>query len=92
MPSFDDLFAPNEDYEYFALAREFPFDRQDNIFSLINSGWLADCSLLAYLRNEADVTTRLIRDGGFSEATCIGFDRPGAQCFLEFHHHQYLGM
>lgn len=82
MPSFDDLFAPNENYEYFALAREYPFDAQDDYFSLVNAGWLADCSLLAYLRDEEDVRTRLIRDGGFSQATCIGFDRPGAQCFV----------
>ena len=82
MPSFDDLFAPNEEYRYFALAREHPFTARDRHFSLVNAGWLADCSLLAYLRNEEDVTTRLKRDGGFSQATCIGFDRPGAQCFV----------
>ena len=82
MPSFDDLFAPNEEYRYFALAREHPFAAQDGHFSLVNAGWLADCSLLAYLINEEDVTTRLKRDGGFSQATCIGFDRQGAQCFV----------
>ena len=82
MPNFDDLFAPNEAYKYFALAREHPFEAQDKRFSLVNAAWLADCSLLAYLRNEDDVKTRLERDGGFSQATCIGFDRPGAQCFV----------
>lgn len=82
MPSFNDLFAPNEEYEYFALAREYAFDAQDKYFSLVNAGWLADCSLLVYLTNETDVTNRLVRDGGFSDVTCIGFERPGAQCFV----------
>ena len=82
MPSFDDLFAPNEEYGYFSLAREYPFDAQDGQFSLVNAGWLADCSLLVYSRSDADVTARLISSGGFSQATCIGFDRPGAQCFV----------
>ena len=82
MPSFADLFDPNHDYDYFALAHEHPFSAQDGHFSLVNAGWLADCSLLAYLRDENDVKTRLTRAGGFDGATCIGFDREGAQCFV----------
>ncbi len=82
MPSFKDLFAPNLRYDYFSRARQHPFEAQDGNFSLVNACWLADCSLLVYLTDEADVTERLIRDGGFTDVTCIGFDRPGAQCFV----------
>lgn len=82
MPSFEDLFDPNTEYEYFSLAGHHAFESQDSHFSLVNAGWLADCSLLVYLTDEAEVTKRLIDEGGFTEVTCIGFDRPGAQCFV----------
>ena len=82
MPSFADLFDPNHDYDYFALAHEHPFEAQDGHFSLVNAGWLADCSLLVYLTDPDEVKTRLTREGGFDDPTCIGFDRPGAQCFV----------
>lgn len=82
MPSFEDLFAPNMEYNYFSLAHQHPFEGQNSYFSLVNAGWLADCSLLVYLTDEAEVRMRLTRDGGFTEVTFIGFDRPGAQCFI----------
>ena len=84
MPSFEDLFAPNWEYEYFSPAHRHPFVANQGRFSLVNAGWLADCSLLVYVTDEAEVTTRLTRDGGFTDVTCIRFERPGAQCFIAY--------
>ena len=39
MPSFDDLFAPNHKYGYFAHAQEYPFEAQNQHFSLVDAGW-----------------------------------------------------
>ncbi|MCZ6641198.1 MAG: lipase family protein [Gammaproteobacteria bacterium] len=80
--SFAKLFDPNERYPYFSQASEHPFEAQNRHFSLVNAGWLADCALLAYLRDASDVETRLQHDGGFNEAFCIGFEEEGAQCFV----------
>jgi triacylglycerol lipase len=82
MTTFAELFDPNHDYPYFSQASQHPFEAQNRHFSLVNAGWLADCSLLVYLRDKVDVETRLQRDGGFNEARCIGFEEEGAQCFV----------
>ena len=58
MGSFADLFGPNESYEYFKLADQCPFDVRSTHFSLVNAGWLADCALLVYLQDEAQVALR----------------------------------
>ena len=75
MTTFAELFDPNHDYPYFSQASEHPFEAQNRHFSLVNAGWLADCSLLVYLRDKVDVETRLQRDGGrANEATGVSGD------------------
>ena len=59
MPTFNDLFAPNENCPYFERAAEYPFEARQNHFSLVNAGWLADCSLLVYLLDPEKVKSHL---------------------------------
>ncbi len=79
MPSFADLFDPNESYRYFEHASRHPFQTHRMRFSLINAGWLADCALLAYLP-EGQVKDRLTSAG--LSGKCFGFGGLGAQGFL----------
>ena len=78
MPSFADLFDPNERYQYFEHASRHPFQTHRMRFSLVNAAWLADCALLAYL-SEDQVKNRLTSAGLIGK--CFGFGKPGAQGF-----------
>ncbi len=80
MGNFADLFGPNESYAYFKFADRNPFEVRSTHFSLVNAGWLADCALLVYLREETQVQERLERAG--LHGVCFGFDCPGAQGFV----------
>ncbi|HSH76674.1 MAG TPA: lipase family protein [Longimicrobiales bacterium] len=80
MGNFQELFGPNETYDYFQLAGTHAFQTESDGFSLVNASWLADAALLSYLEEEADVQRRLASAG--LEGRCIGFGRPGAQAFV----------
>jgi hypothetical protein len=76
------LFAPRLDYDYFALARERPFDRQGSGVDLVAAWWLAEMSLLAYVPDREFVTRRL-GAAGFDQVTF--FERDGTYCFVADH-------
>lgn len=86
--SFTNLFAPkppgkiNEGgYPYFSGIHERPFQAGMQGLSLVNALWLAECSLLVYVRDPETVQSTL-RGAGFSDATCFRFDQKGAQSFV----------
>lgn len=78
--SFQALFAPNLEYRYFNRAVVHPFDHHSQHFSLVNAGWLADCSLLVYV-NDVGFVTKILNNVGL-QTHCIGFEQSGAQCLV----------
>jgi hypothetical protein len=53
--------APGRGYEYFASADRVPFDEGAKGVSLVNAWWLAELSLLAYVREAAAVERELAK-------------------------------
>jgi hypothetical protein len=80
-PNFEDIFRPKKNYPYFAKAREYPFRHSATRFEMVNAAWLADASLLAYVR-EADWVIRCLKEKANLEAQCIGFEEKGTQYFI----------
>lgn len=76
--TFNNLFPPYKDYEYFQNQKIAPFEYRMSSFSLVNAWWLAEASTLVYA-DEAYVRPR------FTEAgleRIIFFNRSGTQCFI----------
>ncbi len=80
--SFATLFRENKIYHYFHYAKDHPFNFSANSFALINACWLADASMLAYVRDR-DFASRQFRQSGF--ANVIFFDHSGTHCFIALH-------
>ncbi|MGQ0614442.1 MAG: lipase family protein [Planctomycetaceae bacterium] len=57
------LFAPKPDHDYFAAARDRPFQPAATRYESGNGWWLAEASLLAYVEEEAIVRAALGRAG-----------------------------
>ena len=77
--SFSSLFGPKDDYPYFEHADAFPFRPEASRFDLVNAWWMAELSLLAYVRDQKLVQGHLLR-AGFPEVQF--FDRDGTQAFV----------
>ena len=65
--SFNKLFGANEQHPYLENAREHPFDFQAVDFRLVNAWWLAEMSMLVYVRDEA-FARRVLADAGLTLA------------------------
>ncbi len=57
--SFSSLFAPNTAYAYFAQAAAHPFRVNASGFQMVNAWWLAEASMLVYVRDRAFVSAQL---------------------------------
>ncbi|MGP0564499.1 MULTISPECIES: lipase family protein [unclassified Nitrospina] len=87
--SFNNLFFPNMDRTYFEDAEALPFQATATGFNWVNAWWLAEASLLVYVRDEQYVFTTL-KEAGFKFIELIGFERPGTQCFIAGRSHFLL--
>ncbi|MGI9235130.1 MAG: lipase family protein [Woeseiaceae bacterium] len=61
--SFESLFAPNKRYEYLSDASSHPFDFRSSEFRMVNAWWLAELSMLVYVRDESYVRQVLAGSG-----------------------------
>ncbi|ATX79855.1 triacylglycerol lipase [Mariprofundus aestuarium] len=77
--SFHGLFAPNSTYHYFKDAESQSFRHNSNKFQSVNAWWLAECSLLAYVRDHAFVSQALA-SAGLPQTRF--FENNGTQCFV----------
>ncbi len=77
--SFKTLFQENKIYHYFHYGKDHPFNFSAKTFELINACWLADASMLAYVRDNNYVSHQLTRSG-FEHVKF--FDESGTQCFV----------
>lgn len=75
--NFEQVFGPNREYHYFKHAKTAPFRHNATSFEMVNAGWCADASLLAYVNDENFVVNTL-KDNAGLEATCMGFERTGS--------------
>lgn len=65
---------PGRDHAYFDGSEHCPFEPRPRGFSLGNAWWLAEASLLAYVRDARAVEAEL-RRAGFEDVRCLGFER-----------------
>ena len=77
--SFDSLFAPNTRYAYFARASAHPFRADASRFRMVNAWWLAEASMLVYVRDQSFVGMQLA-SAGFGHVRF--FERNGTQGFI----------
>ncbi len=61
--SFDGLFAANSTYRYFKDAGDQPFLFEAHEYQSVNAWWLAECSMLVYVRDQAFVSQTLAAAG-----------------------------
>src|SRR6266516_1192348 len=71
--TWDNLYYPPPTYSYFENSARFDFEPGAPDFSWKNAWWLADASLLAYVKKWDDVKT-ILAAGGFDDAKQIGAD------------------
>lgn len=69
--TWNNLFYPPSDYRYFEECNQFEFEPDARDFSWRNAWWLADASLLAYVKDVANAGSALAR-AGFSSVCRIG--------------------
>lgn len=72
-------FAPMVDMGFFIEHKEASFNKKTSKFSAANAWWLADCSRLAYVRDQKFVR-KTLRHAGFTKVKF--FDKKGTQCFV----------
>lgn len=72
-------FAPMVDMGFFVEHKEAPFNKKTSKFNATNAWWLADCSRLAYVRDQKFVR-KTLKKAGFTKVKF--FDKEGTQCFV----------
>jgi triacylglycerol lipase len=72
--TWNNLFYPPPDYRYFENSDRFDFEPTAATFSWRNAWWLAEASLLAYVKDLAVVEHILRTEGRFDEVRMIGAD------------------
>jgi len=77
--SFKGLFAANTDYEYFLDAEGQPFRFDAVTFQSVNAWWLAEASLLVYVRDQVFVSQKLKKAG---LPNTRFFEKKGTQSFV----------
>ncbi len=77
--SFEALFGPKPEHEYFARAGAHPFRPTASGFDLRNAWWLADAALLAYVRDEVTMREALER-AGLPDVVLV--ERDATYCFV----------
>lgn len=77
--SFNGLFAPDIEYHYFKDCESQPFRYAANSYQSVNAWWLAEASLLVYVRDQSFVAENLKAAG---LAHCHFFENSGTQSFV----------
>jgi triacylglycerol lipase len=73
--TWQNLYYPPPDYRYFQNSRQFDFEPGAPNFSWKNAWWLADSSLLAYVKTKPwDGVKSILAAAGFDDAKQIGAD------------------
>ena len=80
-PSFHGLFAPNRHYDYLSRASERPFRARAGDYDPVNAWWLAELSMLEYVRSRP-FKTAVLRRAGLSELRFFDIPRTNTQCML----------
>ena len=76
MPSdtWNNLFYPPPDYQYFENSLQFEFEPNASAFSWKNAWWLADAALLAYLKDWSKTKKNLLQAGFDDDIAQLGQD------------------
>jgi hypothetical protein len=77
--SFEKLFGPNKEFEYFENVSDSQFRFASNKFQLVNAWWLAEASMLVYVKEDDFVKDRLAKAG---LNNIEFFKKKGTQCFI----------
>lgn len=77
--SFEALFRPDPEREYFLNAAEHPFHRDESGFDACNAWWLAELSMLCYVRDEK-LVHEILGSAGISDVMIL--EREGALCIV----------
>ncbi|MEE8468823.1 MAG: lipase family protein [Planctomycetota bacterium] len=77
--SFEALFRPDPEREYFLNAIEHPFHRDESGFDACNAWWLAELSMLCYVR-DGELVHEILGKAGISDVVIL--DREGALCIV----------
>ncbi len=77
--SFEALFKPDREREYFLNAAEHPFRLEASGFDACNAWWLAELSMLCYVREE-ELVGEILGNAGISEVKIL--EREGALCIV----------
>ena len=77
--SFEALFRPDRDRDYFLNAAEHSFRRDETNFDACNAWWLAELSMLCYVREE-ELVHEILGNAGISEVRIL--EREGALCIV----------
>jgi triacylglycerol lipase len=73
--TWDNLYYPPPDYQYFENSNRFDFEPEAADFSWKNAWWLAEASLLAYVKKKPwDDVKAILAAADFSDAKQIGAD------------------
>lgn len=81
--SFGALFGANTEYRYFEHAEAHPFRARATYFDLRNAWWMAEMSMLAYVRDREFVAAQL-EAAGFPGFRAIDGGGSGAQGFIAY--------
>jgi hypothetical protein len=73
----EELFPPNNNYQYFENCQHHSFRHQSNKFQMVNAWWLADASLLSYAKPNF-VESKLQNVG----LTTQSFSGQSTQCYV----------
>jgi len=82
--SFNGLFAANTVYHYFKDCESQPFRYAANSYQSVNAWWLAEASLLVYVRDQDFVSGKLAAAG---LPHCHFFENCGTQSFIAHNDH-----
>ena len=77
--SFEALFRPDGEREYFQGGAEHPFRRDESEFDACNAWWLAELSMLSYVRQE-DLVETILGKAGISDVKIL--EREGTLCII----------
>ena len=79
--SFEALFAPDKEYNYFDQIAQHPFRYNSNKFQLVNAWWMAEASMLVYVR-EHDFVSEMLNRIEFDNVVFFEESAKGTQAFV----------
>jgi len=79
--SFDALFGPNTEYDYFRDADSQPFMADAAEFESVNAWWLAEAALLVYV-SDHDFARQRLAAAGLTDCRFFEDEKTGTQAFV----------